>query len=292
MVHFHDSVPARRKKTFYVRSAYRNDPEFQIGALQQLGDPLEAASIQHFIDNDAAVSRNYQRLVGQAIKDLWGNKERQTTFEEYEAKSIGEIRKPLRQLFPDLYLDNLGDPLEDGTFHFTKGISEGFVYKNLSGGEKAAFDLILDLVIARRHYNDTIFCIDEPESHMHTGLHAELLSVLYELVPESCQLMLATHSIGMMRRARDIEDANPESVVFLDFGSRNFDESQVIEPAKPNRKYWRKAYEVSLGDLSDLVAPSRVVICEGEPKTNRHSKNHSHDARCYERIFEENFPRN
>jgi hypothetical protein len=36
----------------------------------------------------------------------------------------------------------------------------------LSGGEKAAFDLLLDLVIKRREFNDTVFFIDEPEAHM------------------------------------------------------------------------------------------------------------------------------
>ena len=129
----------------------------------------------------------------------------------------------MRRVFPDLELDSLGNPLEDGTFHFTKGTSKGFLFKNLSGGEKAVFDLILDFVIAGRAYDDTIFCIDEPEAHMNTRLQAELLSVLYGLIPENCQLILATHSIGMMRRARDIEAEHPGSVVFLDF-EHDFDE--------------------------------------------------------------------
>ena len=37
---FHDSVPEQRKKVFYVRSAYRNDPDFQIHQLERTGDPL------------------------------------------------------------------------------------------------------------------------------------------------------------------------------------------------------------------------------------------------------------
>ena len=39
-----------------------------------------------------------------------------------------------------------------------------------------------------------------------------------------------------------------------------------------------------------MVAPSRVVICEGEPITSPLVRNHSLDARCYERIFEDEFP--
>ena len=180
--------------------------------------------------------------------------------------------------------------MDDGTFRFTKGTSDGFHYKNLSGGEKAVFDLILDLVIARRTYDNTLFCIDEPEAHMNARLQAELLSVLYELIPENCQLMLATHSIGMMRRARDIEAENPGSVVFLDFGGRDFDEPMVIEPTIPDRAFWNTTYEIALDDLAVLVASERVVICEGEPKNRNSGKNYSHDARCYERIFETSFP--
>ena len=125
---------------------------------------------------------------------------------------------------------------------------------------------------------------------MNMRLQAKLLSVLYDLIPHNCQLMLATHSIGMMRQARDIESENPGTVVFLDFGGRDFDTSQIIQPAKPDRTFWHRAYEVALGDLAALVAPSRVIICEGEPLTIQPVGNHSHDAKCYERIFEDEFP--
>ena len=102
--------------------------------------------------------------------------------------------------------------------------------------------------------------------------------------------MLATHSIGMMRRARDIEVGNPGSVVFLEFGGKDFDESVVIEPTVPNRAFWNDIYEVALDDLAALVAPERVIICEGEPKNNNSGKNYSHDARCYDCILETSFP--
>lgn len=291
-VTFFDSVPDNSKKAFYVRSAYRNDPAFRINSIGRQGDPYKL-TVARMIDNDAAVSRNYQRLVSRGMEDLYGSRkgtEGQMTLDQYVKSSIGAIRTPLTRLFPDLELDNLGSPMENGTFYFTKGVSRGFAYQNLSGGEKASFDLILDLVIARHHYDNTLYCIDEPEAHMHARLQAELLSVIYELIPQNCQLMLATHSVGMMRRARDIGITDPGSVVFLDFGDRDFDEPQVIEPTKPSRVFWKRAYEIALDDLATLVAPSQVVICEGEPITPRPVRNHSLDARCYERIFEQEFP--
>ena len=210
--------------------------------------------------------------------------------DEFTESLINPIREPVRRLFPDLILNSLANPMEDGTFRFTKGTTEGFHFKNLSGGEKAAFDLILDLVVAKDAYNDTLFCIDEPESHMNARVQAELLSVLYGLIPENCQLMLATHSIGMMRRARDIEVQHPGRVVFLDFGNRDFDRQQIIEPTTPNRAFWNNAYKIALDDLAELVAPDQIVICEGEPKNKTSSTNFAHDAQCYQQIFEAEFP--
>ena len=292
-VEFHDFVPEnpqQNKKVFYIRSAYRNDPEFQINQFQRTGDRLDEIRVHRMIDNDAAVSSNYRRLVANAVEDMFEHGDESTTIGDFRNQVTEEIRTPFRRLFPDMEFNSLGNPMTEGTFRFTKGTAQGFSFKNLSGGEKSVFDLILDLVVARRSYDNTVFCIDEPESHMNARLQAELLSVLYDLVPENCQLMLATHSIGMMRRARDIEDKNPGTVAFLDFAGRDFDQPQVITHKTPNRRFWTTAYDVALDDLADLVAPERVVICEGEPKNKDSGPHHSHDARCYQQIFEDEFP--
>ena len=233
------------------------------------------------IENDAAVSRNYQELVADTVEDVLVRRGPRT-LDEYAEQLLDELARAVNKLFPSLHLNDFGHPLRDGTFRFTKRTSSGYDFKNLSGGEKAVFDLILDLVVARRAYDDTIYCIDEPEAHMHAHLQSDLLSVLYELLPDSCQLMLATHSIGMMRRAETIESETPGSVVFLDFGGRDFDRSQVITPVRPDRSFWKSAYNVALGDVAALVAPEQVVICEGVPST---------DAPCYDRIFADEFPK-
>lgn len=293
---FHDPIAGDRKNILYVRSAYRNDPEFQMNQLARTGRLVDETRIRRMIDNDATVSRNYQRLASKGLEDLYENGAGEITFDQYRRESIGDIAKAFQRLFPAMELHSLGNPVADGTFRFTKGDSRGFVFKNLSGGEKAAFDLILDLVVARREYDNTLYCIDEPESHLSARLQAELLTVLHDLVPANCQLLLATHSIGMMRRARDLAAEQPGSVVFLDFGAdgngadRDFDKPQLIEPTEPDRRFWERAYSVALDDLAALVAPERVVICEGEPLKAHSARNQGHDARCYERIFEGEFP--
>jgi len=150
--------------------------------------------------------------------------------------------------------------------------------------------LILDLVVAKKDFNNTIFCIDEPELHMHTRLQSKLLNVLLDMIPENCQLMLATHAIGMMRGAYEIAQKKPDEVVFLDF-NKNFDEPQIIEPIQPDRIFWKNTYEIALGDLAELVAPDQVVICEGQPESYGATKNYAHDATFYNQIFAKEFPR-
>ena len=94
---------------------------------------------------------------------------------------------------------------------------------NLSAGEKSAFDLILDMVVQSKYYPDAIYCIDEPETHMHTKLQGRVLRELYLLVPGQSQLWISTHSIGMLQEAEEIEKEHPGTVAFLDFGGRDFD---------------------------------------------------------------------
>lgn len=291
---FHDGMPADEnelKKIFYIRSAYRNDPEFQIQQLNRSGPILDEARVRRLIDNDAAVSKNYSRMASNAFQEIFEDANPDETIRQFRERVIAKVRDSFTQLFPDLTLNSLSNPLVDGTFRFTKGSSKGFEFKNLSGGEKAAFDLILDIVVRSHEYNNTVFCIDEPESHMNARLQAALLQVLYELIPSNCQLVMATHSIGMMRQARDLEADNPGTVAFLDFGDRNFDEAQVIEPAMPNRNFWHRAYAVALDDLATLVAPKHIVICEGHPiNDTKPGRNHGHDAACYNAIFGDDYP--
>jgi len=160
----------------------------------------------------------------------------------------------------------------------------------LSGGEKAAFDLLLDLIIKRRALPEAVYCIDEPDAHMNARLQGGLLSELYSLLPDQGQLWLATHSIGMMRKARELAEASPGAVAFLDFGDPDFDQVTVVRPSRPTRAFWQRQLAVALDDLAHLVAPREVVICEGSPVTPGSGKNAEHDAICYDMIFNDEYP--
>ncbi|MBK8253208.1 MAG: AAA family ATPase [Polyangiaceae bacterium] len=281
---------AARKRMLYFRSAYRNDPDFRLNTLTRIGSATEEPRFTRMIDTDVTVSVNYQRLTSQALQDVFALEDGGTTMAEFREKVLGEIRDCTRRLFPGLVLNSLGNPLEDGTFRFDKGETKHFSYKNLSGGEKAAFDLILDLVVKRRVYDDTVFCIDEPEAHMSTRTQGQLLEELVGLVPDPSQLWIATHSIGMMRKARDLSEASPGTVAFLDFGGHDFDKPVTLTPVRPTRVFWESVLSVALDDLALLVAPGTVVVCEGSPAGAVAGKNADHDATCYNTIFSQEMP--
>lgn len=277
------------RKNFYFRTAYRNEPTFSINSLTQQKSPTSNIRIQNFSQNDTTVSQDYQRLVSNTINGLFDYKNDGRTVAELREELIGRIKAALSDVFDELQLSGIGDPLHNGSFYFKKGDVDNFKYMNLSAGEKSAFDLILDLVIKQQYYPEAIYCIDEPETHMHTSLQSKLLEAMYNLMPESSQLWLATHSIGMLKKAKELNEENPNSVVFIDFSDKDFDSTVTINPSIEglNRAMWKRFMDVAFGEFSSLVAPSRIVFCEGNPMGK---KNKNMDATIYNKIFADEFP--
>ncbi len=274
------------KGKFYFRTAYRNEPDFTIDNLNRQNDPTQFIRFQNLIVNDQTVSENYKRLVSQTLAGVYDDSNNKKTIEYYREELIGKIRNSLSNIFENLILSSIGDPLLNGSFYFKKGSSKKFHYKNLSAGEKSAFDLVLDMIIKSDFYSDTIFCIDEPEAHMHTRLQSKVLRELYNLISNNSQLWISTHSIGMLKEAEEIEEKNPGSVVFLDFDNRDFDLAQTIKPTKISRAIWERFFDLALADFSNLISPQKIVFCEGTPK-GRTYKNF--DAIIYEKILGEKY---
>ena len=287
---FHGPEPTtdeQRKKAVYVRTAYRNDAEFSVSSLEHVASAVGEQRVRRLIDDDKTVGLNYRRLVSQGMEDVYERAAPELTMGEFREQSIGEVRDVMGRLFPGLTLNSLGNPLtSSGTFKFDKNDSRGFLYKNLSGGEKAVFDLVLDLFIKRREFDDTVFFIDEPEAHMSAVLQSRLLDELFHAIPQSSQLWLATHSIGMMRKARDISLAEPGAVVFIDLDGADFDLPVRLVPTEPDRPFWKRAMEIALDELAGYVTPETVVLCEGD----RLGGGKDFDAACYNTIFGSEYP--
>ena len=283
-IEFHNELQADLKKAIYVRTAYRNDPVMNISSIQKMSSVLQETRFTKIIENDAAAGTNFQRLASNALERVFRKEEREKTIADFQDETLGEIQDAMRRLFPNLVLNSLGNPLSDRSFTFDKGTSENFHYKNLSGGEKSAFDLLLDIFVKKVEYDDTVFCIDEPEAHMNPRLQGRLLEKLLGFVNDRSQLWIATHAIGMMRKALKLYEHHEGQVVFLDFTDGKFDEAEVIEPTKPDRRFWEQTHEIALDDLAALIAPDTIIICEG-----RHG-DEGFDAECYNQIFAEEFP--
>lgn len=287
---FHTDIPTDedgKKKLFYFRSAYRNEPALRVKNITKQGRAKDTSRIARMIDNDQVVLLNYQRLTSSSVSSIFDGSADDLLVKELREQLIGKIRTSMQNVFTDLVLTGVGDPMQDGDFFFDKGTSKNFRYMNLSGGEKAAFDLLLDYILKLDEFDDTVICIDEPELHMHTKLQGRLLRELYDLTPESCQLWISTHSIGMMRAARDISIQNPGKVSMLNFFDIDFDEATELKPQEIDRKFWKASLEIALDDLSTLVAPSKVYICEGSASTGPKG---DFDAKCLRTIFGETYP--
>jgi predicted ATPase len=285
-VDFHEQQRAHPPKRFYFRTAYRNQPEFSSG---QIGRPTPALSerrINRFIDNDVAVGPNYHRLYALGLESAFEDDETMQ-LKEWKQKLLGDVQDALKAVMPELVLENLGNPFNVQTFRFSKGASKHYNYMNLSGGEKAAFDLLLDFVVKKREFDDTVFCIDEPEAHLNPKVHGKMLDALLGLVEPKCQLWIATHAVGMMRRARDLYYERPGEIVFLDF-DQDFDKPQVLRPLVPDRAFWERSLAVALDDMAALVAPKTIVACESGSKDGKPGE--GYDAAIYNEIFGDEFP--
>ena len=269
-------------KVFCIRSPYRHEADFDNVSLAPVQPASNLRRFERIIDQDRAVSDNFNRLGRSALHSALKSYPGDHSLDHYRESTVGELQAGLARLFddPPLQLQDLGSSIDSGTFRFKKGSVDDFHYKNLSGGEKAAFDLLLDIFVKRHEYPNAIYCIDEPESHVGSAMHGRLLEALLSFVPEQSQLWIATHSIGFVRKALDLSTGN-NSVAFLDFSGQDFDAPVEMTPTAPNQSFFRAMYEVLQHDLAGLVAPACIVLCEGVEAT---------DATIYNTVFQDSHP--
>ena len=271
-----------KKDSLYVRTAYRNDPDFSVSGFQRPNIPSDNPRFSRVIENDQTVSDNYQRLVYDTTAAVYDSKNDAKTVRALREELIGEVRGSMRRVFGDLVLNNISDPLGSGAFFFEKGTAQSFHYKNLSGGEKAAFDLLLDLHVKKRYFADAIYCVDELESHLHTRVQGALVREMVQIIPAESQLWVATHSLGVLRAAKEMQASAPGSVCIIDFDGVDPDVPTELLPATLGRVVWAKLMSITLDDLSERLAPRVVVVCEGSSVGTRRK---DFDAEIYNRIF-------
>ena len=286
------------QKSFYIRTSYRftpklseNDIKRSPDILDYVDDPISTIAL------DQRLTANYQRIHSGLYAELMevlkarrkvSNEVKSNFIEtEFQGDFMDKVNDILSNIL-DVQISDLGNPLEGrGQLYFEKGNTTDFPYANLSSGEKEVIDIVIDLVVKSKEYTETAYCIDEPELHLSTAIQRKLLVEINKLIPDNCQLWVATHSIGFIRA---LQNELKDDCQILDFSEKDyFAGIQTIKPIVPNRRNWMRIFEIALDDLTDLVAPKRIVYCEGraEPGPNRIEK--GLDAQVYENIFSSAF---
>ena len=283
-VNIHGDTP--KKNGIYVRTAYRNDPDFPRLNLSKPPDPENDILARRLIDDDKAVVANYQRLVYSTASGVYDPDNDEKSVRELREELIGAVRTSMNNVFGDILLHSISDPFgedsQSGSFFFEKGTSSSYHFKNLSGGEKSAFDLILDLHLKKDSFPEAVYCIDEIEAHLHTSMQSRLVEEIVSIVPETGQLWLTTHSLGVLRAAQKLETKAPGSTCIIDFEGAALDETCELQPVTLDRLAWEKLLSITLDDLAGLVGPSRIIVCEGST-TGRRRRNF--DAEIYNRVL-------
>ena len=286
-VEIHSSDPdiddTRMGQRFHLRTAHRNTPEVVTNEVRKVEKLGQFSHVDRMIETDIALHEHYQRIVSRFLPIL-SRLDGDARHDLQEIRDwLAPVQEALVRVLPHLEFTNLGDPTSEGSYHFERDGVRAFRYENLSGGEKAVFDLLLDVHVAVTELPAPVICLDEPELHLNPDVQATVLSELLDLIPDGAQLWIATHSVGMIRRAFDIARDKPNAVAFLDFGHVEGPLPAVeIEPVIPSRQLLRGALKVALDDLAGLLAPEIVVLCEGQPGDGRVA---AWDQRCYRQIF-------
>ena len=253
---------AGKKNTIYsFRSPYRHNSNVKISEIRSVNEIRYndyGASSTNALDQK--MEQNYRRIQAEYSRYRDEHDVPPSAARDY---IIGELNKSLRSCL-DLSVVSLGDVESGrGTLYFEKPDQPAqFEFNVLSAGEKEVIDILLDLYLRKEDYDDTVFLIDEPELHINTAVQRKLLKEINELIGDQCQIWIATHSVGFLRALQDEYSDQCQVIRFepsANFGAEKF----VLKPMLRTRANWLELFKTALDDLTGLVAPKRIIYCEG-----------------------------
>lgn len=245
------------KKSFHIRSPYRFTPKLNVRSITSQPSIVEDTNRPtSSIAMDSRLVQNYQRMLGTAYDEF--EKEGGPTGDAVRAKLLNRINSILKNVL-DVEISSIGNVLHGrGQLYFKKADAVDFPYQNLSSGKKEVVDIILDLIAHSSEFDDTVYCIDEPELHLNTAVQRALLGEIEKLIPPKCQLWVATHSVGFLRA---LQDELSDKSAILDFSEKNyFQGAQTITPIVRTRANWQRIFATALDDLVGLIAPAASSI--------------------------------
>ncbi len=192
----------KQNTIFNYRNPYRYNSNLNVTSLQKIPDiKMNNIGASSSIDLDDKMTNNYQRLYIY-ITDY--RKSNDLTDKQAKTQIIGELNEILKKCL-GLEISDEGDIQSGkGSLYFKKPSQpKEFEFNVLSSGEKEVVDILLDLYLKRKEFNDTIYIIDEPELHLNTGIQKNLLIEIEKIIPDNCQLWVATHSIGFLTALKE-----------------------------------------------------------------------------------------
>jgi len=253
--------------TFYGRTSFRHIPRLTRTALGQGGSidfEKDSDRPRFFIERDNRFENDLDKITEIILRDLF---RLNYTSEQIKEKFIYPVNAALSHIFADesnikLELIEMIPPLDGkvAQINFRKGNSE-IRYDYLSAGEKAIFNLLINLLSRGSLYQNTIYYLDEMDLHLNTKLQFRVLQEIVDhWIPENCQLWTASHSLGFIEYAKQNDNAS-----IIDFDYLDFDLPQILTP-EPKEGF--EIFDIAVGKefLSSFFSEMEVYFVENKDK--------------------------
>lgn len=250
-----------KSNLFYGRSAFRHAPYITTNT-KTANISADTDRPQFLIDSDQRFINDVPTFINKILSEVFSEKSK-IVGEVLRERYIEPINDALGRIFGNalstsLSLVNISLPTVDDFLDITfkKGGST-FGYELLSSGEKEVFGILLNLLVRRDSFQDTIYFIDELDVHLNTSLqYAFLKEITENWIPKKCQLWTASHSLGFIQYARENENA-----VIVDFDQFDFDLPQTLLPQPKDNL---EVYEIAVpkGMLSEIFQDKLLTFCE------------------------------
>ncbi len=145
-----------------------------------------------------------------------------------------------------------------GRLIFNKGNSK-INYDLLSHGEKQVVILLLNFIVRKKYFKDSIIFIDEMDCHLNTSLQYRLLEEIVNVwIPDEAQLWTASHALGFIDFAKKSSTAT-----IIDLNLLNFDVPQTL---KPEPKESLQVFDIAIPKeiLQHILKGSKPVVVENK----------------------------
>ncbi len=110
-----------------------------------------------------------------------------------------------------------------------------------------------------------------------------------KLIGDEGQIWIATHSIGFLRAFQEELSGKCQVIQFED-NMRFASETITLTPVANNRTTWKSIFSTALDDLTGLIAPNRIIYCEGRDEPRPDGSERGLDAQALNNIFNAEYP--